>query len=120
MGIEYALLCDKTHEAFELGKGAWYDWKRKLPKSCDEVREHLRLWLMNIAWEPPQGPEAWIGEVSVKIWAFIEAHPGCRVAGDTDMGEDDNYWDTEPWEPENVDGMTFYRQVGSRYSTDGL
>ncbi len=118
MGTEYALLCDKTHEAFNLGVGRWYIWQQEgLPGDVAGAYALLNGWLDNVAWKPPQGREEWIGETANKIWDFVETHPGCRVVSDTDPAP--FYWDKEPDEHPETPGLVFYREVGSRYNEDG-
>lgn len=121
MGVEYAIVCDKTGEAYDLGKGFWGDWKKRgrgpktyfddvdegFPESREHVRETLDRW--DWATEPERIA------ITDSIWAFIESHPGCHVVDDCG----DNFWHKPDHERDEIlrqGGSRVYREVGDRYS----
>ncbi len=100
MGVDYAIVHDETREAYELVRSNWESWEKALPSNIEAVRARV------VAMYPDSPPApAWVERATAEIWAFIQAHPGCRV--ENDLGN--AYWTEEPEDP------TEYRQVGSMY-----
>lgn len=132
MGVEYALACERTGEAFDLGKGPWGEWQDNLPQSRDAVRHHLEDWIVQSqvasVWsrairghyeDPPfekDLPE-WFDSLTNRIWTFIQRHPGCIVINDC---SGDDFWHRpSPERCKNDDdlrrGGRVFHEIGSRY-----
>lgn len=132
MGTEFALVCDATGEAYDLGKGPWYEWadgRRHLyddavgpPRSRSDVDALLAYWMEG--WALGVQP-AWSAAVNEAIWSFVEAHPGARVVSDSSGDHVWDDWDARPDLSDHVQslrasGSRIYRQVGSRYDHDAF
>lgn len=123
MGVEYALVCDKTKDAYELGKGPWSDWVQAgPPKTLLGVIEFVETWVQQ--WAPTPGSSSlYAREVAGEIWSFLEKHPESRVVDDC---SGDNFWRSNDAFLSDEERKTFdrevremggkvYRLVGSRY-----
>lgn len=127
MGVEYALVCDKTKDAYELGKGPWADWRQAgPPKTLLGVIEFVETWVLRVKqWGGPSTNLTleYAREVAGEIWSFLEKHPESRVVDDC---SGDNFWRSNDAFLSDEERKTFdrevqemggkvYRQVGSRY-----
>jgi hypothetical protein len=125
MGVEYAVVCDKTKEAYELGRGPWAEWKVEgLPASLDATTLRLKTWVSG--WPLPLGRRSgpsrraqnlvYAERVAKEIWSFLETHEGCRVIDDCG----DDFWHAERQEESvselEAQGCRVYKLVGSRYA----
>ena len=115
MGTEYACIDDKTGEAYDLGRGPWYEWTDHPPASREDVRATLESYMQGW-WLGPQ--PTWASAVEESIWTFIQNHPNIRVVHD--LGE-------YAWFPEETEvtdlkdaGLRVYKQIGSRYDHESL
>lgn len=105
MGVEYAIVHDETHEAYELGKG-YHDWYVQLPRSRDEILQYL---VDLFGEELP-----FMRGKADAVWAFIESHPGCRMISDTG----DALWTTREITEREIAILgreNLFREVGSLY-----
>lgn len=115
MGVEYAIVHDATKEAYELGKG--FGWQWQVPDKHDPYPDH--------PWPPScrgavravvaeafeEASDAWLIACTDAVWAFIEAHPGCRMSSDTG----DDFWSVNPTGEHVKTWDRVFRQVGTRY-----
>ena len=115
MATEYACIDDETGEAYDLGRGPWYEWTDRPPSSREEVRATLESY-MESWWLGPQ--PVWAAAVEESIWTFIQKHPRMRVVHD--LGE-------YAWFPEETEvtdlkdaGLRIYKQTSSRYDHESL
>lgn len=115
MGTEYALVHDETGEAFDLGRGSFYLWSQSkvLPHSLEAVEAHFAEWLADVYWKP-KDVARWTARVSAAVWAFIQAHPGCRVV--SDLGDD--FWAKEVGSLDRAFFDRCFVQVASRHDFD--
>lgn len=128
MGVEYALVCDKTKQAYELGRGPWWNWKELVPLTRESVNKFVEEWVgdwdevtlkggRHVRREPSKKTKehnlAYGKQISEEIWSFIEQHPGCRVIDDCG----DVFWSSskENLQAAAQDGFTDFQEIGSRY-----
>lgn len=117
MATEYGFVHDATGEAYDLGRGPWYEWtvgrlhtyddRLGLPRTREDVRALLDYWMAG--WSLGRQP-TWASAVEDAIWAFLQNHPDARVVND-----DDHLWtlDPSPADPCFHAYACVYRQVGS-------
>jgi hypothetical protein len=125
MGTEYALISDVTGEAYDLGRGPWYEWTEGRqhtydahvgpPSSRADVDALLAYW--QEGWALGLQP-SWASVVAGEIWSFLQCHPGARIVSDDDhsWGRPNDELDAELRRA----GARVYRQVGSRYEHEWL
>ena len=126
MGTEYAFVDDKTGEAYDLGRGPWYEWTESYRHTYDGLigpptnRADVDALLVYFQEGWSLGPQpTWASAVTDAIWKFVTSHPGARVVNDNDnyaWGEPDDELDQTLREA----GVRVYRQVGSRYEHELL
>lgn len=113
MGVEYAIVCDKTKEAYDLGKSFGWQWSYDgdLPSSLQEVMDYAHEF-----WEDRgECDNVWLDALAKEVWGFIYDHPGCRVISDTG----DCWWGKPGSHLFDKYGGTadehIYLEIGSRY-----
>ena len=122
MGTEYAFVDDKTGEAYDLGRGPWYEWTETYRHTYDEhtgppiSRADVNALLIYYqeSWSLGLQP-AWSSVVADEIWNFITLHPNARIINDND----DSTWGGPDMELHKTD-IPIYKQIGSRYNHDFL
>lgn len=137
MGTEYALIGDPVPpdggigtsgegEAYDLGKGPWYEWANDrrhtyddsigLPRSRSDVDALLVYWAQG--WALDDQP-AWRAAVGDSIWRFVEGRPSLRLVSDS---SGDDAWDVHPQDEAGLrrEGVRVHKQVGSRNDHDAL
>lgn len=83
MGLEFALVDDATKHAYDLGRWCGYDWRGKTPTSFEEVRTYFRDFYSTDGEDDPEYARA-VEPVARDVWAFVEAHPNCRLVDEHD------------------------------------
>jgi len=120
------LVSDVTGEAYDLGRGPWYEWTEGYrhtyddrvgpPERFEDVEALLAYYQEGWALSPQP---AWAAIVALEIWSFMLTRPGARVVNDL---TDEVSWG----DPSEVDvdlrqaGARVYRQVASRYDREDL
>lgn len=106
MSIDFAIVHESTHEAYELGVEHWDPWVDAMPLSIKEVRE-----LVESLFSSPDDA-GYRNRLVREIWSFIESHPGCSVVDDTGT-----FWSVDPDASDvRAWGSRVFRQIGSRYN----
>jgi hypothetical protein len=112
MGLNFAIIHDGTHEAFDLGKWCGYEWRDHVPDDRETIEAYFERFFN--AYDPP-APER-VKPVTDAVWAFVSARPGCRVIDENA----DQWWGKAPddrvreaWRPDEI-----YIEVGSRYAAE--
>lgn len=117
MAVDYAIVCDKTHEAFDLGRFG-EDWWLVGREWTMASRWRLRRELGE-QWHSRHRSAEWLDRAADALWAFVETHPGCYVRNDCDG----TWWDADiSWEDIARDCPSpeyFYHEVGSIYDAGG-
>lgn len=120
MGIDYYVLCDKTCESFELGKGAWGGLPGRGGKAENDYNEiplnlfgfkgdeegfvkHFNdeCWESGYIEKPDDDSRAYMKEIGRQLWRW------CR----------ERNWEVRLWSDHDCDGTTLdrYKQTGSRF-----
>lgn len=126
MGTEYALVSDLSGEAYDLGRGPWYEWQGLRqhtydsrvgrPEGRDDIDALLKYYQEGWGWGMQP---VWASAVAEAIVAFLSRNPDARVVSDLDAA--DVLWaPVDRLTPEELASVGVYRQVGSRYEHDSL
>lgn len=113
MGIEYALVHDETHEAYELGKGCWSELQRAIKRSNTNFQEIHHAVVEIAKWWRVK--DKYAGQIAEEIFEFLRTHPRCRLVNDA---SGDEFISADPFTAEELSMFgkeNCFRQVGSRY-----
>jgi len=117
MGVEYAIVCDKTREALDLGKGPWWElFEDEQGNAIDPteslIRRHVNAWITG--WNRERRDFKYASDLTTLIWDFVRTHPGCRVVSDCG----DSFWAKDARDEEQLNTFgpeNCYLQIASRY-----